>query len=90
MDDRVKENALAAIAVMTAAVGEPEGPRLLTVQLLNEWGSATPDGFSRVVQGFIQLCTLLLGIIQAASGIAPEKALQIAAGVTITWDDSDE
>lgn len=81
---------LSAIAVMTAAVDDPDGPKKLAAQVVNEWSREDPDeGANRVVLGFVQLCTMLLAKIQVETGMSAEATLQETARIMSNWSEED-
>jgi hypothetical protein len=89
MDEQMVEDTLRAVGVMTATLEDPDGPRVLACEVVNEWSNESPDGANRVVLGFVQLCTMLLAQLQVETGIPPRRALQLVAGTMTIWDESD-
>jgi hypothetical protein len=90
MDEQMTEDTLRAVAVMTATLEDPDGPRTLACDVVNEWGNESPDGANRIVLGFIQLSTMLLAQLQIEAGIPPRRALQLVAGTLTNWNESED
>ncbi|MBI3227183.1 MAG: hypothetical protein HYZ39_19220 [Mycolicibacterium cosmeticum] len=89
MNDQVKEDTLSAIAVVTAAVGQPGENKTLAAQVANEWVSEHPhDGATRLANGFVQLCIVLLAQIKYKTEASPEETLQMAAELVNDWTET--
>lgn len=80
------ENTQAAIALVTAAIGSGETmDNALASEIFNQY--ATDDGgVERIVNGFIQLSTVLLTQIEHLNGVTPADTLRWVAEVMATVD----
>lgn len=90
MDDQLRNDTLTAIAVVTAANGEPGQPKTLAAQIANEYVNEHPgDGHTRLLNGFIQLVIVLLANTKHDTGTSPEDALLNAADLVNNWTDEE-
>ncbi|MBB2992364.1 hypothetical protein FHR72_003863 [Mycolicibacterium iranicum] len=92
MDETLKEDTSAAIAVVTAVLSEPgTGRKPFATQIANEFFEENPDnGEVRLANGLIQLCIMLLAKIQLETEILPAETLQLAAEIVNSPDGDEE
>lgn len=84
MDDRLREDTLTAIALVTAAQSDPS----LASRLATEYVDEHADGHSRLVSGLISLSEVLLSKIRLETNASVDETLFWAADlVNDDWRD---
>ena len=82
MDDTLREDTLAAIALVTAANSD----RSLASHLATEYASEHPDGHSRIANGLITLSEVLLAKIRLETDASVDQTLFWAADFVNNWE----
>lgn len=91
MDEKLKEDTLTAIALVTAAQGEPGNPKTLSSQVANDYLDEHPeDGHTRLASGLINLCSLLVVKVSRATGESLEAVLQDSADLVNNWGEYED
>ena len=90
MDERLREDTLHAIALVTAANSEPGYEKPLAAQLANDYVNEYPDdGHNRLVNGLIQLCNVLVALHRHDTDKSSEQVLLDAAELLNNWHDDE-